>query len=436
MLVIQILLRPRAYINRDETNSISTGGSGVGGVSTSVLAMGLDNAEMDSILGEGVVKQMFDNTTVPAPLQERLTALVSTLFIRSSVAGSLPAVQTFLGSDLSQIENQSGAGRAASSLGTTAAILGLLRGNALQQPISTIINTTTQLQSLNDTDKQNLQSGLQAITSTALLKLGLGSLVHETQTPGLLNVMDAAVISGTPQNANSRFGVVVTSLDNLKAAFGSQEVSSLLSQYLANQIVNAPGVSPTQVNDLANQIATNVTTEPTPATPAALQQIIQQSLASTLGSNVSSALVQQLTGQVSLFAIAGATRSDLLQNLISSAGPANAENLTDQTIVRLFGFSPSFGEGEIIQRPSEEATALPAVTSLADSAQALNNLDASKAGQMVADNFNTSRAHQDVQNLDAFFREVIDPGQMLVGLMYEGHRGTAFKRGKTDIDLA
>ncbi len=432
-ITLQSIVRPESIIDRREADSAAT--LGAGGIGSSGLAMGLDHPALARVFSDSLVSQYFNGFNIATTNQVRQTLFAFTIatLTQGALMGALPGVNAYI----QQGDAITNGSRIANSIGTIDAVLGTLRDDALKQPIDTVVNSATQLKDLKEDDRAKLSSGLQAAVSTALLKLSLGSLIEESKTPGLVKVVDGALIQASPENANDRFTPVKTGLEDLSNTYGSASVAELLGQYLNGLLGSNKDITRPQSPLIAKAVADRISSPSAPDSYSALNEIVKEEINKVLGPNANPAVLDEiartLSNGASQFSLAGSARKELLGNTISQVGPTSAEHLTDQAIISLFGFSPNFNQNSIIERPKESGGSDSLLNSLTDSARELYSNDNKKFIEIVDRSFETTQ--EDFTSLGAFLREVIDPGQTLVGLMYEGRKGSAFERGSTDIKL-
>ncbi len=144
--------------------------------------------------------------------------------------------------------------------------------------------------------------------STALLKLGLGSLVEESKTPGLAKVVDGALIQAKPENANDRFAPVKTGLEDLSNTYGSAPVSELLGQYLNGLLGSNKNITRPQSPQIAKSIADRVSGSSAPESFSKLNDIVKEEVTKVLGPNANPAVIDEiaktLSNGVSQFSLA------------------------------------------------------------------------------------------------------------------------------------
>ncbi|MDP1835031.1 MAG: hypothetical protein Q8K75_03790 [Chlamydiales bacterium] len=427
------ITRPEAYIERKETVKPEDSGSGAG-TSLASLAMGLDHSRTDAILGRGTVEQMFtlQNVDQTLPLVQLLQPFTMSMFIRSSIHGALPGLG-LLETDMSKQKPEDDAIRVASSIGTTSAILGVVNSGALSQPVAEALSKTNGLQNMSAEQKGRVEKDLEAVVSSALLKLGLGSLVAETDSPGLLKSVDAALITGQPTGASEeQFAGVPIDFDALNSAYGSDTIALLLGDFLKGRLSDG-GYDKATGEKIGGVVSSSLGEQGIPNSKQGLEDQVTQLLGGVLGSNIPPGLAEKIANDVSLFTLGASTKDELQSNLISKVGPQAAPGLADETLFRVFGFSADFSEPAILQRQTGEERPNSIHSILSDNLKSVQESNDGKVGAKLAEEY--SNANESVTQLESFLRDVIDPGQVLIGVMYEQSKGTAFERGWLDIQI-
>jgi hypothetical protein len=427
------ITRPDAFIERKETVKTADSGAGAG-TSLASLAMGLDHSRTDSILGRGTVEQMFvlQNVEQTLPLIQLLQPFTMSMFIRSSIHGALPGLG-LLETDMSKQKPEDDAIRVASSIGTTSAILGVVNSGALSQPVAEALAKTNGLQNMSAEQKGRVEKDLEAVVSSALLKLGLGSLVAETNSPGLLKSVDAALITGQPTGASEeQFAGVPIDFEALNSAYGTDTIALLLGDFLKGRLTDG-GYDKATGEKIGGAVSSSLGEQGIPDSKQGLQDQVTQLLGGVLGANVPPGLAEKIANDVSLFTLGASTKDELQSNLISKVGPQSAPGLADETLFRVFGFSADFSEPAILQRQAGEERPNSIHSILSDNLRTVNEKADGKVGAKLAEEY--SRANESVVQLESFLRDVIDPGQVLIGVMYEQSKGTAFERGWLDIPI-
>lgn len=436
-LKLNDITKPDAFVDRNQ--AVTSNASGAGGLTS--LVTGLDNQLLNSLMSKQLTDQVFLQQYVHTSFQieEQLLPFVLGMANSNTMRGMLPGLATLGNTPISPATTEAAA-RIAMALGGVASLLGSLNADALSNPIRTLLNSTSSENGVNLTKNQEdaIAQGLTALVSNGVVKLAVGSLAAETKTPELANVFDAAFIQASPQNANAQFSNVQNSFAQLVGIQGQAPIAELLSQFLASQLTQ-PGPNNLDLNTarrVASSVANNLSQNGLPPNITALNNQLTALLASTLGNATNPSLVQSLTGNISLFTLAASTKSQLQDNLITAAGPRASATLTDQIIKQLFGFSVDFTDATIIQPPAEASKGTSLVSALQNNLRVLNNKTDNAVAQQLADDF--SHAHETVTQLEAFLREVIDPGAQLFGIMYEQTRGnipSPKEKATTDIDV-
>lgn len=424
----QDITRPEAYIERRETHIPDASGGGAG-ASLASLALGLDHSRTDSILGKGAVDQLFSLFHVqqsPA-LVQLLQPFTLSMFVRSSIHGTLPGLG-FLETNLSKQKPEDDAIRVASALGTNAAILGLINSDALKEPVAEAINNEAGINGLTEEQKLLLTRDIHALVSSAVLKLGLGSLVTETGSPTLLNAIDAALINTGPENATEQFAKVQGSFETLNTTYGSDTVGVLMGDFVTGTLTDR-GYDAAVSQKIGSAAASDISEKGIPADYRELESRMQ----AIANASMLTESATDITNSVITFTLGASAKADLQSALISKVGPQIAPELTDQILLRVFGFSPDFNEPAIIQRQTEAGRPNSIESVIEDNFRTVNEHEDRQLASKLADEY--GRANESTQELESFLREVIDPGQVLIGVMYEQSKGTAFERGWLDIPI-
>lgn len=425
--------RPEAFIKQREFDTSEVSGTGAGHLAT--LSTGLDNPRLNSILSDGLVDQVFTNYHVNSSFQllERILPFTLGMFRGDVMRGTFPGLGV-LGPNPLGVPPDSNAIRISQAIGTTASLLGSLNTNALEKALGNLVSNTPGLENLEQDTKTDVTKTLNALVSDALIKLVIGSLVRETQSPGLLKAVDAALITSQPQSANERFPVVQNSFAELNSSFGTDTVSELLNQYLTSELGKGPnGFDQNTSARIATLVSSSVGEQGLPPTATELNQQISALLPPVFGSTLPPDLAQSITSHISLFTLAASAKSELQDQLISDVGPKQSTNLTDQTIQRLFGFSVDFSEPQIVQRAKGETGGLSLVSALQNNLRVIDEQNNATFSQKVKEDFDST--HESITKLDSFLREVIDPGQQLYGLMYEQTHGNIPRSKKDIVDI-
>ncbi|MBV36928.1 MAG: hypothetical protein CMP47_15980 [Rickettsiales bacterium] len=418
--------------DRPEGQHVEGGTSG--GMSLATMALGLDGDEMERVLSDGLIEEAFKQYNLEPPflVPDQLQALTFAFITRNALRGALPGL-SFLGNDLSSITSEGPDVRIALSLGAVSGVLGILRSNDLQNQVGPLIDELPGFEKLSAEEKQRLSQELSAVVTNKILQLSAELLANETGNESLLNVLQAGLITGQPlQEADQRFGLVTGAFEQLFADFSPTVVLGLVEEAVADTLT-AGELGDEEAARLAGRISQDLADQGIPPTATELNDRVREVLTSRLGEEVSETLAREVTNTIALVGIAGQVRDDLVNTLLPQVGPEQAFQLTEEISLRLFGLSPDFSEGAIVNRREGEEGALSLTRAVRENTEVLYEREDGKLGQILADDFDDS--YETLQELGPLLREVIDPGQLFFGLMAEGAGGTAFERGEADIRL-
>lgn len=403
----QDITRPNAYIDREEIDQPDA----AAGISLATLAMGLDSTKIDAILGLAAVKQLFEQQHVATtlPLLQLLQPFTLSIFVQTSIRGAVAGLG-FLETDPFKQKPSSDALRVASSLGGAAALLGAVQSGGVKEPLLELLTE----QGLSSSQREALAPDLENILSSALLKLSISSLAIETDSPKLTGAIEAALLANSAQPTLSQ--KVREEFSELTSAYGADTVALLLTDF-----IQAKGEYDAEKTQKLNALLFPSIEKG--ALPA--QKELDQA-ASTLERD-------HLTSQIALFTLGAAAKDELQSHLISKVGPQHASSVADETLLRTFGFSIDFSEPAIIERSSDELRPQSSYSILQENMHLLHIKENNQVGAKLAEEYST--AHKSIYKLESFLREVIDPGQVLIGLMYENAKGATFERGWLDIPV-
>ncbi len=406
-------------------------GESAGGFGMASKALGLGGDELEAALSTGIFEQMFKefNRESPTALLEIAQPFTLGFVIRNALRGALPGL-SFLGSDLSSINLEGPGVRLAMALGAVSSTLGILKSNDLKDQVGPLIDEIPGLENLTPDEKLRLSKDLSSVLTNEVLKVAVGLLSEETGSVELLNSLDAGLLLGNPDAAAGRFGLVEDSFAQILEQQGGDGVAIPLGDFVSNQLINL-GVTGTDPARIGNLVASEIGSNGLPASREALEDRSRAISEDVLGEGANPELGRQIADAVSLFGIAGATKESLQDTLIGKVGPAQALDLTDEVIVRLFGFSVDFGESKIVERAKDERGANSVVRAVKEHVGILKERDDSKLADAIGEEFDD--AQRSITDLSQLLSEILDPGQQFFGLMYEGARGSSFERGHIDI---
>ncbi len=88
-------------------------------------------------------------------LRQTMFAFTMATFSQGALLGALPGVNSYLPDFLQRGDANTPGTRVANSIGTIDVVLGLLKDDALKQPLDTVVNSATQLKDLKETTRRN-----------------------------------------------------------------------------------------------------------------------------------------------------------------------------------------------------------------------------------------------------------------------------------------
>lgn len=417
-----VRLAPQAN-TKDSTSLPNVAGGGPAGIAAAMLTFRVSSAAAQAVLSQTLAKQAFNNErlSIPTDLHSHLLNLTLKAAVLGGQLATFPGI-SYLNGYLASLPPNSPAIGIAAALGYNTTQIGLLNNQGLLISIQQYLGTIPSLSDITAQQKQSIADSLTAQVSASLTRISVSTLADQLGTPSVNDTLKVAALVANPTFEGSTFATLQQKLAGLTSDYGIKAVALPLTNLLQSKLTDA-GLSADQADTIANEVSTSVTTHDL----SSLQNL-------NLGSDVSPNIQNIIFQSVVTYTAAASLKQEVQAKLISSAGPAQSLNLSDNIVKNLYGFSVDIGSGTIeAQEIATDQRPNSIIQIAADNRRTLLKT----AGQNALDaaNNNYTDAHKQDTSLDTFQRTLINPGMTHFGLMYKGAHGTTTERKSIDIDV-
>ena len=409
-----------AYIQPEESSAHGSGGSaGTAALSDASTTPG--EQKIQGVLTKTLIKLLMTNRGLPENLgvASASQALAATFFT-NTVQPSLDAA--------SLNENL-----VVSSLATLAGGVAQSQSGNIEATVTAFVQNAAEFKNLNAADKKVLAEGLSAAIKTAVLTLGAAGLAGQLGGASALEpALASARIQANPSAEFVTFGQVQKAFNETKETFGNENVAATVSKLITEELIKG-GVNSHTAFKIGNATGSHLAQDGFGSGQKDLVALLQTSAQSVTGETLPDEQASKLARALLLLGLGSAFQLNAQGNLVQKLQPETAANLVEQSTIRLFGFSPNFGQATIARRENEPKEELSFSYELEKQLTTFRDAGDKKVLEVVEkqlDNFTKT-----VDDLGSFLvDQLMNPGHTFDGLMY-GDRGTEFRRGQIDVNV-